>query len=339
MPPWIIPEFAPDEPAAKSFFSTSMADSPRIAASRAMTVPFTPPPMTSRSYAVTAIDPDRVCRAGATVPARRGTLENSLSSLRLASGRSYVQLPKLVRIDLVGRVCHEGGAFLRLRERDHIPQALRPGEQHRQPVHAEGDSAVWRGPEPQRLQEEAELVLGLLVADAHRGEDLLLHDGIVQPDRSPADLESVQDEIVAVAEDASWIGFQILDVLVVGPGEGVMGGDEPLEILVVLEERRVDDPEESPGGGALRIARAVLGNEAEPLPQVQAEVRENGVDAGLLPELEEDQVACLRPHRGVDRRARVLRDALREGALGPVPLLVDLGAGEPLRAHALRDLL
>src|SRR4051812_1145976 len=261
MPPWIIPEFAPDEPAAKSFFSTSMVDRPRIAASRAMPVPFTPPPMTSRSYAVTGIDPDRVCRAGATVPARRGTLENSLSSLRLASGRSYVQLAKLVRVDLVGRVCHEVGAFLRLRERDHVPQALRPGEQHRQPVHAEGDSAVRRGPEPQRLQEEAELVLGLLVADAHRREALLLHDGIGQPDRSPADLESVQDEIVAVAEDASWIGFQILDVLVVGPGEGVMGGDEPLEILVVLEERRGGDPEEKPGGGGLRVAPAGLGEE------------------------------------------------------------------------------
>ena len=49
MPPWIIPEFAPEEPAAKSFFSTSMVVSPRIAASRAMPVPLTPPPMTSRS--------------------------------------------------------------------------------------------------------------------------------------------------------------------------------------------------------------------------------------------------------------------------------------------------
>ena len=49
MPPWIIPLFAPEEPAAKSFFSTSIVRSPRIAASRAMPVPFTPPPMTSRS--------------------------------------------------------------------------------------------------------------------------------------------------------------------------------------------------------------------------------------------------------------------------------------------------
>src|SRR3954469_14535928 len=256
MPPWIIPEFAPDEPAAKSFFSTSMVDRPRIAASRAMPVPFTPPPMTSRSYAVTGVDPDRVCRAGATVPARRGKLQNSLSSLRLASGRSYVQLPKLVRIDLIGRICHEVGALLRLGESDHFPQALRPGEKHRETVHAEGDPAVRGCPEPQRLQEEAELLLRLLVGDAHRGEDLLLHDRIVQPDRTAADLESVEDEIVAVAEDATGIALQILDVLVVGPGEGVVGGDELLRILVVVEERRGDQPEEPPRGGALRIGRS-----------------------------------------------------------------------------------
>ncbi len=49
MPPWIMPLFAPEDPAAKSFFSTSMVRSPRMAASRAIPVPFTPPPMTSRS--------------------------------------------------------------------------------------------------------------------------------------------------------------------------------------------------------------------------------------------------------------------------------------------------
>src|SRR5438128_10187517 len=44
-----MPLFAPDDPAAKSFFSTSIVERPRIAASRAMPVPLTPPPITSRS--------------------------------------------------------------------------------------------------------------------------------------------------------------------------------------------------------------------------------------------------------------------------------------------------
>src|SRR5438105_15384553 len=44
-----MPLLAPEEPAAKSLFSTSATDSPRMAASRAMPVPLTPPPMTRRS--------------------------------------------------------------------------------------------------------------------------------------------------------------------------------------------------------------------------------------------------------------------------------------------------
>ena len=49
MPPWIMPLFAPEDPAAKSFFSTNRVRRPRMAASRAIPVPFTPPPMTRRS--------------------------------------------------------------------------------------------------------------------------------------------------------------------------------------------------------------------------------------------------------------------------------------------------
>src|SRR6266851_10039525 len=45
MPPWIIPELAPEAPDATSFFSNIRVLRPRIAASRAIPVPFTPPPM------------------------------------------------------------------------------------------------------------------------------------------------------------------------------------------------------------------------------------------------------------------------------------------------------
>src|SRR5450432_3638671 len=47
-----MPLFAPEAPAAKSFFSISIVERPRMAASRAMPVPFTPPPMTSKSSTV-----------------------------------------------------------------------------------------------------------------------------------------------------------------------------------------------------------------------------------------------------------------------------------------------
>src|SRR5262252_8315400 len=95
-----------------------------------------------------------------------------------------------------------------------------------------------------RVEEEAELRARLLVRDAERAEHLGLHLRIVEADRSSADLDAVEDEIVAVAEDLARIGVQEVHALVVGARERVVSGDPSLALLVVLEEGRVDDPEE-----------------------------------------------------------------------------------------------
>src|SRR5713226_5257716 len=55
MPPWIIPELAPEAPEATSFFSNIKVLRPRIAASRAIPVPFTPPPITITSNSAGAV--------------------------------------------------------------------------------------------------------------------------------------------------------------------------------------------------------------------------------------------------------------------------------------------
>jgi len=53
--------------------------------------------------------------------------------------------------------------------------------------------------------------------------------------------------------------------------------------LVVLEQRRVHHPEQVPARRVLGVARAVLGDEAQLLAQVQAEVRQHGVDLASFP--------------------------------------------------------
>jgi hypothetical protein len=62
--------------------------------------------------------------------------------------------------------------------------------------------------ELQRVEEEAELRPGLLVADAERAEDLRLHVGVVEADRAAADLEAVEHEVVAVAEHLARVALQ-----------------------------------------------------------------------------------------------------------------------------------
>src|SRR5206468_11336281 len=121
-----------------------------------------------------------------------------------------------------------------------------PGEQHHEPVHAEGDAAVRRGTVAQRLEQKPELLLRLLLPDAERPEDLRLHDRIVEPDGAAPDLDPVEHEIVPVALHLTRVGIDEPDVVVVGAREGVVRRNPTLRVVVVLEERWVYDPQELP---------------------------------------------------------------------------------------------
>src|ERR1700716_3235308 len=105
MPPWIIPELAPDAPQATSFFSSIRVLSPRIAASRAIPVPFTPPPITIRSN-----------WAEVVIPWEAVTL------LRRRSSHFQVELAELPLIDLAGRAGHQIDTLLSLRKWDDVAQ-------------------------------------------------------------------------------------------------------------------------------------------------------------------------------------------------------------------------
>src|SRR3954471_23793343 len=73
-----------------------------------------------------------------------------------------------------------------LRERDHLADRVGPRQERRDPVPAEGDAAVWRGAEGEGVEQEAELLLCLLLADAHDREDPLLDVLAVDTDRATA---------------------------------------------------------------------------------------------------------------------------------------------------------
>src|SRR5271169_2378889 len=70
-----------------------------------------------------------------------------------------VQVPQLLLADGGRRVGERTGGGLRLRERDDLADAVGARHQHDEPVEAESDAAVRRRPEPERLEQEAELRL------------------------------------------------------------------------------------------------------------------------------------------------------------------------------------
>ena len=85
-----------------------------------------------------------------------------------------------------------------------------PAMQRDEPVDAHREAAVRRRAHPERVEEEAELLLLLLLAEAHDAEDRLLDLGVVDPDRARAELPAVPDQVVVLADHAARVGSDLL---------------------------------------------------------------------------------------------------------------------------------
>jgi hypothetical protein len=79
----------------------------------------------------------------------------------------------------------------------------------------------------------------------------------------------------------------------------------------------------------------VLGDQAELLGEVHAQVRHQRVHALGRAELEAKYIPGLGVARGVDRHAHVVADQLGQRALRPLAAVADARARQALAAHAL----
>ena len=83
-----------------------------------------------------------------------------------------------------------------LREGDHVADRVGAVQQRDDAVEAVGDPAVRRGAVAQRLEQEAEPLLGLRVAIPSASKTCALHVGVADADRAAADLPAVPDDVV-----------------------------------------------------------------------------------------------------------------------------------------------
>jgi len=95
-----------------------------------------------------------------------------------------IKLFELFGVDLAGGIGHEALSSLGLGECDDVPDVLGSGQQHYEPVEAEGYAAVRRGAVFEGLEEEAESLLCLSGRYVEQVEDLLLDLGIVDTNAS-----------------------------------------------------------------------------------------------------------------------------------------------------------
>ena len=107
-----------------------------------------------------------------------------------------------------------------------------------------------RRPVLERLEQEAELRLGLVLGQPDHLEDPLLHLRLVDPDRAAAELDAVHHDVVRlgqrparlVAEPVAPLGYRRGERMVHGApagGAAVLG-------LLRFEHRPLDDPDEAP---------------------------------------------------------------------------------------------
>ena len=227
---------------------------------------------------------------------------------------------KLLVRDRRRRAGHQALRRGGLRERDHVADRLRACHQRRDAIDAERDAAMRRRAETQRIQQEAELRLGLFRTDAEQLEHRALHLRPVDADRTAADLVAVQHHVVAARHRGLRIGAQVGDVVDRGRGEGVVERDVALRVLVPLEHREVGDPQRLP---------SVL-DQTEVLAGLQAQRTHEVADLVVAARAEEHDVAVAGAdvlHQG---REGVLGEELPDRR-GNLTGLVDLDVGQALR--------
>ena len=110
----------------------------------------------------------------------------------------------------------------------------------------------------QGLEQEAEAVLGLLVADLQQLEDAPLHLLAVDTDGAAADLGAVEDHVVGPGQAGAGIGLQQVHLVLLGRGEGVVQGGPAPGVALALEHGEVHHPQGVPA----------LGHQAQVLAQL-----------------------------------------------------------------------
>jgi hypothetical protein len=155
---------------------------------------------------------------------------------------------------------------------------------------------VRRGTVLERLEQEAEALLGLLGTQADRLEDLALDLGRVDTDRPTAELGPVHDHVVAPAAPGAGVPVEVAG----RRGEWVVERVPALLVLVPLERREVDDPEQ-----VVALGRLGRDGQAQLPEHGRRDVRPVGDD--------QHRVALVRAEQLGRPSHRVLPDELGDG--------------------------
>src|SRR5512135_1135644 len=163
---------------------------------------------------------------------------------RLLLGGRYAnpQLAQLARFDGGRRVSQHANRALAFWKSDHIAQRLGAAQEHCETIDTEGDAAMGRRAETQRLKEKPELRCRFVRADAHQAEDFFLQFHLVDTNAAAADLNAVKRQVVGFRARLRRIAVEQREVVVQRRRKRMMQSDVALFFGIEFHQRKIDDP-------------------------------------------------------------------------------------------------
>src|SRR3989338_7992421 len=119
-----------------------------------------------------------------------------------------MKLFQLLFINFRGASFHEAFGILRLWKCDDFPDGFVACQYCANPVEAECDASVGRGPKPKSFQQKAKFLVGLLLIDHYQREYLLLEFRAVDPYRAAANLDAIYGYIIGFCPCLFWVLVQ-----------------------------------------------------------------------------------------------------------------------------------
>ena len=91
-------------------------------------------------------------------------------------------------------------------------------------------------------QQKTELFLGQFLCKAQNLEHLLLDIILMDTDASASDLRAVEHDIISLCPHPARIAVDLLQILFLGHGKGMMFGLKTVLLLGPLQQREIGDP-------------------------------------------------------------------------------------------------
>src|SRR5690606_3034552 len=135
-----------------------------------------------------------------TAPGLAGRIFAAQTGSALLLAHLHTHFAQLLRVHRRRRLGHDAGGGPGFREGNHVADRFATGHQHDHAIQPERQATVRRRAELECIEQEAEFLVGFLVADAERLEHGTLHRRVEDTDRTAAQLGAIKHQVISARQ-------------------------------------------------------------------------------------------------------------------------------------------